>query len=309
MCVVEYALLTANPTEQSAVKKLIGVGDYVPERYAGENRGAYTCEEDSILQLKVELLSIESSLGMPFDAFQVNGKNLIHVRCADIGSGGPGGSLVTTTQILAWAKKYKWPLKMIFCVGCCGCPEKCKVDRGYVILSKEIKDYNRGQMIQEAPNSQESQDMPTNVEFQPIHYQQNIDWFGILRDKKNTGEGDKAIPFKEALTTYSGDFVVKSSEKASEMAAGNNPKPVMVEMEGKGIAEALEVAKKLEILPETTDFIVVKGISDWCTPSDKKQSACCRFFTERPLNVSPEKRQHMATIQSATLVLRAIAQL
>ena len=294
VCVVEYALLTANPTEQSAVRKLIGV-----EKYADEDKGVYTYKKDSILQRKVELYSIDSSLTMPFDAFQVNAKSLIHVRCDDIGSGGPGGSLMTTTKILAWAKEHEWPLKMIFCVGCCGCPEKCKVDLGSVIFSKEIKDYNHGQMIQEVP------ERPTNVEHQPIHYHQNNEWFGRLQEKKIT----KSIKVKKASTTYSGDFVVKSSEKASEMAAGENPKPVMVEMEGKGIAEALEVAKKLQILPETTDFIVVKGVSDGCTSSSKNRNAPCHFFTEKLENASPEERQHMATIQSATLVLRAIAQL
>ena len=297
VCVVEYALLTANPTEQSAVRKLIGV-----ENYADEDKGMYTCEEDSILKGKVKLRSIDSSLSIStlVDAFQVKKKNLIHVRCDDIGSGGPGGSLMTTIQILAWAKKYEWPLKMIFCVGCCGCPEKCKVDLGSVILSCEIKDYNRGQMIQ---------DRHTNVENQPIHYHQNNEWFARLQEKKNTGESNKAITVKKASTTYSGDFVIKSAKKASQMAAGNDSKPVMVEMEGKGIAEALEVAKKLQILPETNNFIVVKGVSDRCTSSDKNQDAPCRFFTETLKNVSPEKRQHMATIQSATLVLRAIAQL
>ena len=80
-------------------------------------------------------------------------------------------------------------------------------------------------------------------------------------------------------------------------------------MEGVGMATAIEIMQNLEFYQATKDipeFIVVKGLSDNADGSAKGAPAPMTFFETRYEDVYPDDRQVMATLQSVTLVARAI---
>lgn len=75
-------------------------------------------------------------------------------------------------------------------------------------------------------------------------------------------------------------------------------------MEGVGVATAIKVAETLDFR-NVPEFLIVKGISD-NADGNKGATAPMLFFGTKYDAVHPDDRQVMATLQSVTLVARAI---
>ena len=281
---IKFILMTANPTEQATVRHFLGSSSIEPNNTIFR----YTYKTDPILRnANVEPIKDEGD----YDTFSISGHRGIHVRCGEIGSGGKIGSLVTTANILKKTIKEEWPLQIIFCVGCCGCSSNNADLRGYVLLTRHLEDYNRGKMLQD------------KLHRVPEPYDMNETWKMYMEDKAITCPNEAAykyneIKYENADAILSGDFVVKDKTQAEEIRGKREC--VGIEMEGKGIAEAVT------IFPSGS-FLVVKGVSDYAG-SDKSEKAKANWFgkdTESP--VSDDERQMIATIQATALVCRTIA--
>ena len=75
------------------------------------------------------------------------------------------------------------------------------------------------------------------------------------------------------------------------------------------MATAIEIMRTLDfyhIIKEVPEFVVVKGLSDNANGSAKGAPAPMTFFETRYEDVYPDDRQVMATLQSVTLVARAM---
>ena len=75
------------------------------------------------------------------------------------------------------------------------------------------------------------------------------------------------------------------------------------------MATAIEIMQTLDFyqaIKEVPEFVVVKGLSDNADGSGKSAPAPMTFFETRYEDVYPDDRQVMATLQSVTLVARAI---
>ena len=287
---IKFILMTANPTEQATVRHFLGSSSIKPS----DTIFPYTYKTDPILRNAIgEPIKAERD----YDTFSIGGHRGIHVRCGEIGSGGKIGSLVTTANILEIARQRKWPLQMVFCVGCCGCSSDKTNLRGYVLLTRHLEDYNRGKM--------QDHDQLHRV---PEPYEMSGTWKGYMEEKAITCPDGAAvyneIKYENPEAILSGDFVVKDNTQAEEIRGKR--KCVGIEMEGKGIAEAFTIFSTY--LPLSQDsFLVVKGVSDYAG-SDKSKPAKANWFgkdTESP--VSDDERQRIATIQATALVCRTIA--
>ena len=92
-----------------------------------------------------------------------------------------------------------------------------------------------------------------------------------------------------------------------------DPTNVAIEMEGLGVAEALEIAEMFNerviqdagIKIPLPEYVIVKGISD-LADRDKNSPCNSQFFDEEKDIEEEDHRQQMCTIMAATLVLRAI---
>ena len=139
-------------------------------------------------------------------------------------------------------------------------------------------------------------------------------WYGRVLKVADMTFPQKKVPHKAIDRFLSGDYVVKSEEAGEELSHFDvNPTDGAIEMEGLGVAEALQIAeivndqvisgaKRKIPLPE---YVIVKGISDLVSP-DKKEPCKIRFFDEEKEDIEEDHRQQMCTIMAATLVLRAI---
>ena len=250
----------------------------------------YTYKTDPILRNAiVEPIKDEGD----YDIFSINGHRGIHIRCGEIGSGGKIGSLVTTAKIFK-KKENKWPLQMVFCVGCCGCSSDKTNLHGYVLLTRYLEDYNRGKML------------PDEVHLTPEHYEMSGTWKGYMEEEAITCPDETAeyneIKYENSDAILSGDFLMRNKPQAEEIRGKR--KCVGIEMEGKGIAEAFSIFSTFR---RNDSFLVVKGVSDYAG-SDKSEPATANWFgkdTESP--VSDDERQRIATIQATALVCRTIA--
>ena len=95
-----------------------------------------------------------------------------------------------------------------------------------------------------------------------------------------------------------------------------NPPGIGIEMEGLGVAEALDIAKMINgrVIKGTgskevpvPEYVIVKGISD-LAGHDKNELCDIQYFGEKKPNVEVNQRQQMCTIMASTMVLRGIVQ-
>ena len=283
---IKFILMTANPTEQATVRHFLGSSSIKQS----DTIFPYTYKTDPILcKVKVEPIKDEGD----YDIFSINGHRGIHVRCGEIGSGGKIGSHVTTAKILEIARQRKWPLQVVFCVGCCGCSSDKTNLCGYVLLTSHLEDYNRGKML------------PDKLHRVPQPYEMSGTWKGYMEEEAITCPDETAeyneIKYENPEAILSGDFVVKDKTQAEEIRG--KKKFVGIEMEGKGIAEAFTIFSKLSC----DSFLVVKGVSDYAG-SEKSEPAKANWFgKDTELPVSDGERQRIATIQATALVCRTIA--
>ena len=133
-----------------------------------------------------------------------------------------------------------------------------------------------------------------------------------MQDMQISGE---TITCKIINRFLSGDHVVKNKLLQNLLSKYSvKPSDIGIEMEGLGVAEALEIA---EIINDRVDkgtvskevpvpeYVIVKGISD-LAGHDKNKPCGIQYFGETIQDVGEDQRQQMCTIMAATLVLRAI---
>lgn len=143
----------------------------------------------------------------------INGKIGIIYRSAIIGSGGPYGALMTTITLLKKAKDCRWPLEIIFAVGCAGgrADPGQVLNLGQVIVSKYVIDYNRGK-VESSPEG-----LP-RFKRDPEIWQTSISWLESLADsviQHGKGNGhDISVAVKNVC---SGDLVMKDQQMAEEL--------------------------------------------------------------------------------------------
>ena len=115
----------------------------------------------------------------------------------------------------------------------------------------------------------------------------------------------------------SGDHVVKDKNAAATLSKFSaNPPGIGIEMEGLGVAEALDIAKMINdrVFKDTgskevpvPEYVIVKGISD-LAEHDKNEPFDIHYFSDKILNVEEDQRQHVCTIMASTMVLRGSVQ-
>ena len=270
--------------------------------------------------------------------------NCAVMKCLSMGSSGRSGSKMETLRFLITARDEQWNPKAIFIIGCCGGiyePEptgemkekkKRKVldseagaevgmevpesDAGAVVGMKEsvvgcvciankVVHYNRGKIVGKG-----------EMEWSPTtdYGSEDTTWCTNVQTEEEMECHKKEVPYKRIDRFLSGDYVVKSEETAVVLRTYLADKSIAaIEMEGLGVAEALEVAKliNVNVIPDEErkipmpEYVIVKGISD-LAGNDKNSNCDIKFFGKAMKNIKEDHRQQMCTIMAATLVLRAI---
>ena len=145
----------------------------------------------------------------------INGKTGIIYRTQSIGSGGQQGAAVTTAQLLGNAKQHKWPLEIIFVVGCAGGHGE-DVENGQVIVPTTVVEYNRGK------REKGGQRMAPNL------WPTSEKWRTKVTHILNRGdrEKDRVITIAEVEYDYCADFVVKDRATADKLRTDSGRKMV-----------------------------------------------------------------------------------
>ena len=268
---------------------------------------------------------------MEYCLFSVRGSSGSKIKCAvlkclSMGSSGCWGSRMETLQLLITARDRCWSPEAIFIIGCCGgikvpksdaCAEvEMKVREpddggrkesvvGRVCVAGKVIHYNRGKIEGEG-----------DMKWKPTtdYSSKKNTWYGHVLKVENVTFPQKKVPYKTIDRFLSGDHVVKSEDAAKKLSQfGVDPTNVAIEMEGLGVAEALEIAEMVngKVIQDASikiplpEYVIVKGISD-LAGRDKKEACDIQFFGEEKKDVIEDHRQQMCTIMAATLVLRAI---
>ena len=221
----------------------------------------------------------------------------VHVKCTRIG---PDSAQATTSALLHKASEEKWPLKVIFVVGCCGASmsdakKTQKNWRGTVLLSDQMENYL------DTGKAEEGRLLP-----KPRTYTLCGDWVNWLSDKsicQPAGEeSQRNIPVERVDKYLSGPLVIQSEEVGNNYR-GNNCQMAGIEMEGARVYTTVNGSA----LKDTTKVAVVKGISDYAG-SDKNEPAKSVVFGEETAEEIDDKaRQEIATFHAITLVTRCVA--
>ena len=141
----------------------------------------------------------------------INGMTGIIYQPGSIGSGGRQGAMVTTAKLLKDAKDRRWPLEIIFVVGCAGGHGE-DVKNGPVIVPKIVNDYNRGKFVMGDAGQ------PKQI-IKPEPWQTSDKWRKSVKQVSVRGgrENGRAITMMEVDSVYSGDFVVKAKPYAEKL--------------------------------------------------------------------------------------------
>ena len=225
-----------------------------------------------------------------YDLIEIGDVQGIHMKC--INHYGGKGADDAVEKILKEAKMKDWPLKMIFCVGCCGCSSD-EIWRGYVLISNTLVDISGGKLEKDKFIANEvAREMSSDW----------MEWVLKCEEKDNS----PVIKVKRADCILSGTLVIKNEKVAKDLRGDREL--VGIEMEGWGIAHNLHQKDKLDLPGRFAkkDFLIVKGVSDHAD-SDKNTPQSTLFLGEQTGPVDDEKRQEIATLQSTALVCRAIA--
>ena len=265
-----------------------------------------TFEEIDELKGRIKM----KSTVMEYCLFSVRGKSGNEVDCAvlkclSMGSSGCWGSRKETLKLLFTAQNKHWDPEAIFIIGCCGGRNAPESVVGCVCVANKVIHYNRGKIEDKG-----------EVKWNPKtdYGSKEATWCGQVLKLADITFPQKKVLCKEIDRFLSGDHVVKSEEAAVKLSQfGVDPTNVGIEMEGLGVAEALDIAEMINkmVIPGAgtkiplPEYVIVKGISD-LAGHDKNLPCNIQFFGEEKEGVEEDHRQQMCTIMAATLVLRAI---
>lgn len=307
---VRFAIITANRIEQLCVKRYLTLGDTAEPGW----REARDCNWTSDCYLKkkrIDVTYLAQECDGDYEMFQVkdgtNEMKGVHFGCTNIG---PWDAFTRTQDILLEVERRKWPLKVIFIVGCCGASisEAKKKDnlRGTVLLTEQLKEYlNTGKAV------------PDGTSCLSRMHGLSEKWLRLLSDPgiaqpaEVVGNHYRTIPTAKVHQCLSGPLVIKEDSFADKI---RDPSVEIagIEMEAIGVVNAVLSAKryfealcpeKFVPIPEVT---VVKGISDYA--GDKAECSKSVFFgRETSEEVDDDARQEIATFHAVALVMRCVA--
>lgn len=300
-----FAILTANAAEKDTVFRFLG-GD--PGGSECETARGYTFQSDIYLKEKFNKkmeVNLDQCNGSRYYTFQLKvpgeAPNQItgaHFHCDHMG---PWGAFDKTVELLKVAKSKKWPLRVIFLVGCCGLSTSTKKKekknwRGTILLTDQVKDYLH---IGKAEADEE------HIKCTPRHYDLGETWLeGLKGVRKSTGRGwFTDIPVERVGQVLSGPLVIKDQlfgdkyREAGVDIAG-------VEMEVVGVYKAVEAIHKYTGSPKP-DIVLAKGASDYT--GGKGEDATCMFFDRESRPMNDDELQECATFHSIGLVIRFVA--
>ena len=146
-----------------------------------------------------------------YHTITINGKTGIIYQTASIGSGGRQGAMITTVQLLKDAKERRWPLEIIFVVGCTGGHGK-GVENGQVIVPTKVIEYNRGK-FETGDDGQPKRIMKPEMWPTSEKWWKSVPTFSIRDDREN----GRRITMAEGDYDYCGDFVVKNKIIAEDL--------------------------------------------------------------------------------------------
>ena len=304
-----FAIITANPTEQSAVRHFLQLGKGRGEVWEGANQCIW--KNDPYLINNNVTVTDEGLLNEGYECFTLtmegrSGKVVgVHIKCLQQASYTKGGALDTATTLLQHADRWKLQLTDIFSVGCCSCADDGNSEEnlmGYVLLTHEFEAYlNRGKMVEGA------------MLRHPEVYEADQQWTSKLQEHcitkpaRQPGTDGQAlvkfkdIPVKEVPRTESGPLVVKTDAYSQELRGSSYRSGI--EMEAIGFIKALDLWKKVEKIPQ---FTLVKGVSDF--GSSKHRKATTTFFGQETEALPDDDRQLVATLHSIALVIRGVVE-
>lgn len=206
-----FAILVANENEYTAVLNYFGMGFTMVTRDQPYTNAVLNCTFDSDpLLAQNGAVEQKPAAGLTrcsddYHSITINGKTGIIYQTPRIGSGGPQGAMITTVQLLKDAKDHKWPLEIIFVVGCTGGHGE-DVENGQVIVPTMVIEYNRGKFV----TGDDGQ--PKRIS-KPEMWPTNEKWWKSVKE----------VPIRRGLTMakgdydYCGDFVVKDESTADDL--------------------------------------------------------------------------------------------
>ena len=305
-----FAVITANATEENAVRHFLQLGESRGDVW----KGAHECiwENDPYLKSKnITVTDTGANKDCGYEFFTLTRESMsekvfgVHIKLQQQAAYTKGGSLETTTTLMQHASGWIVKLTDIFSVGCCSYSHDGKSKEnlmGYVLLTHEYEAYlNRGKMVEGA------------MQLHPEVYEADRKWISDLQDLRITKPARqsgtdaqalvkfKDIPVKEVPRTESGPLVVKSDEFSKEVRGVSYRSGI--EMEAIGFIKALSLSTNLGNTPR---FTLVKGISDF--GSGKAKKAKTTFFGEKTPALSDDERQLVATLHSIALVIRGVVE-
>ena len=290
----QFVIITANGTEQNVVKRYLKLGDH---GRVCKQLSAYEWDKDPFLKKK----NVEVTANDPvdiYDVFTIGEVMGVHVKCSRYG---PRGAQDTTSDLLKKASDEKWPLKVIFVVGCCGASmsdakKTQKNWRGTVLLSEQMEDYL------DAGKAEEGGLLP-----KPRTYTLCGTWVSRLSEESICQpdveeESQRDIPVEVVGKYLSGSLVIKTADLANR-CRGEMCQMAGIEMEGSGVYSTVDRSA----LKDTTKVAVVKGISDYAGSDKNEQAKSVVFGKETAEEIDDKARQEIATLHAITLVTRCVA--
>lgn len=222
----------------------------------------------------------------------------VHFHCNHMG---PWGAFDKTVELLKVANSEKWPLRVIFLVGCCGLStseEKKKKKNwcGTILLTSQVKDYLH---IGKAEADEK------RIKCTPRHYDLGEKWLSGLEDVRKSSKrmGFTDIPVERVGQVLSGPLVIKDQlfgDKYREAGVDI----ASVEMEVVGVYKAVEAIHEYSGTPKP-DIVLAKGVSDYT--GGKGEGGTCMFFGEETRKLNDDELQECATYHSIGLVIRFVA--
>ena len=214
---VYFAILVANENEFRAVFNYFGMGFLMVtqgQRYTDDILKC-TFDSDPLLAqngaVKQKPAAVLTRCSDDYYCITINGMTGIIYQPGSIGSGGRQGAMVTTVKFLKYAEYRRWPLEIIFVVGCAGGHGK-GVENGPVIVPTKVIEYNRGKFVT-------GDDGQPEQKIKPEPWQTSDKWRKSVKQVSVRGgrENGRAITMMEVDSVYSGDFVVKDETTAEEL--------------------------------------------------------------------------------------------
>lgn len=307
----QFAVITANGTEQNVVKHYLKLSD--PGLIRGELAG-YDWTHDPFLKKKEFKIEFCDKVQPVYEVFTVGKVTGVHVKCA---RNGPDGAFETTCGLLKKAIKDEWHLKVIFVVGCCGVSmsdakkkqlgaEEPMNWHGTVLLSDQAYNYlDAGKFVEGTHENTSGAVVGTALEISTRTYDLSTVWLNRLGEiailKPAVAEGSyKNIPAEKVAKYLSGPLLMKSQMEANKIR-GELCAMAGIEMEVIGVLRAVHS------LSPTVDVALVKGISDYGDSGKNAPAKSMVFGKETEEAVGGEVRQEIATFHAITLVIRCVA--